>query len=207
MKKLWKKGYQNNFKTHESWWKKYWKDSGIRLKDKNLEKAWYFNNYLLASASRKNNPPMPLQGLWTADDNTLPPWKGDYHHDLNTQFSYMGYLKANHIEQGESFFDYLISLDDKAKEFAKNFYKAEGACLPTIMDFYGNPIGGWTMYAYSPTSQCWLADLLYRHAKLTGDKEFTKNKAYPYIKNSVDFIISILEEKKWTINNASICLS
>lgn len=186
-------GYDNNFKSHTKWWKNYWKESSIDLKDKELEKAWYFNNYLLASASRKNCPPMPLQALWTADNDKLPPWKGDYHHDLNTQFSYMGYLKANHIEQGESFFDYLISLEEKSSEFAKTFYRAKGICLPSIMDYLGNPIGGWTMYAYSPTSQAWLADLFYRHAKFTGDKLFSKNKAYPYIKKSVSFILSILE--------------
>ena len=50
---------------------------------------------------------MPLQGVWTADDGGLPPWKGDYHHDLNTQMSYWHYLKANHIEEGESFIDFL----------------------------------------------------------------------------------------------------
>jgi alpha-L-fucosidase 2 len=31
---------------------------------------------------------MPLQGVWTADAGGLPPWKGDYHNDLNTQMTY-----------------------------------------------------------------------------------------------------------------------
>jgi len=27
---------------------------------------------------------MLLQGVWTAGEGKLPPWKGDYHHGLNT---------------------------------------------------------------------------------------------------------------------------
>ena len=36
---------------------------------------------------RRVAPPMPLQGVWTADAGSLPPWKGDYHNDLNTQMT------------------------------------------------------------------------------------------------------------------------
>ena len=50
---------------------------------------------------------MPLQGVWTADNDCLPPWKGDYHHDTNTELSYQSYLKANRLKEGEAFIDYL----------------------------------------------------------------------------------------------------
>ena len=50
---------------------------------------------------------MPLQGVWTADNDCLPPWKGDYHHDTNTQLSYQSYLKANRLDEGRVFVDYL----------------------------------------------------------------------------------------------------
>ena len=51
---------------------------------------------------------MPLQGVWTADDGKLPPWKGDYHNDLNTQLSYTHFYKANHLEEGESFLEFFV---------------------------------------------------------------------------------------------------
>ncbi|EEG94250.1 hypothetical protein ROSEINA2194_01888 [Roseburia inulinivorans DSM 16841] len=47
---------------------------------------------------------MPLQGVWTADDGKIPPWRGDYHHDTNTQLSYQAYLKADRLAEGEVFF-------------------------------------------------------------------------------------------------------
>ena len=46
---------------------------------------------------------MPLQGVWTADDGKIPPWRGDYHHDTNTQLSYQAYLKADRLAEGRSF--------------------------------------------------------------------------------------------------------
>ena len=61
---------------------------------------------------------MPLQGVWTADEDVLPPWKGDYHNDLNTQMSYYHYLKANHLAQGRSFVDFLWNRRKPARAFA-----------------------------------------------------------------------------------------
>jgi len=46
------------------------------------------------AASRPDAPPIPLQGVWTRDDGDLAPWKGDFHHDLNTQMTYLAYHTA-----------------------------------------------------------------------------------------------------------------
>ena len=66
--------------------------------------------YFLGAGSRPGHAPMPLQGVWTADQSALPPWKGDYHNDLNTQFTYAAYLTSNHLQQGEAFLDHLWKL-------------------------------------------------------------------------------------------------
>lgn len=188
-------GYENAFIRHWKWWVGYWGKSGISLPNKDFEKQWYLTNYLLASCSRKGSPPMPLQGVWTADNGSLPPWKGDYHHDLNTQMSYYSYLKANHIEEGESFVDFLWELKPAAEEFAKSFYGAKGLCLPAVMTIDGKPLGGWGMYSLSPTNQLWLCQAFERHYRFTGDREFLKEKAYPYLMGVGQFILSLLEER------------
>jgi alpha-L-fucosidase 2 len=190
------KGYAKNFETHKAWWQRFWDKSFVELEDKFLEKNWYLGNYLLGSCSRKGSYPMPLQGVWTADDGQLPPWKGDYHHDLNTELCYYSYLKANHIDEGASFVDYLLSLTDKAKEFARDFFGADGLCLPSVMDIEGNALAGWVMYAISPTNQLWLCRAVEKHYDYTGDKDFLETSAYPFIKSSGDFVISLLRENK-----------
>lgn len=190
-----KTGYEQAFSGHKKWWEKYWKQSSITLPDKLLEKQWYLNNYLLASCSRKNKFPMPLQGVWTADNGSLPPWKGDYHHDLNTQMCYTSYLKANHLEQGECFIDYLLNMADAGKRFAKSFYNADGLCLPSVMDIEGHALGGWCQYALSPVNQLWLCQIMARYYDFTKDKDYLE-KIYPYMQEVGRFLLSILENKK-----------
>lgn len=137
---------------------------------------------------------MPLQGVWTADNGSLPPWKGDYHHDLNTQMSYTSYLKANHLEQGECFIDYLLDIADAGRRFAKRFYNADGLCLPSVMDIKGHALGGWCQYALSPTNQLWLCQIMARYYFFTKDKEYL-NKIYPYMQETGKFLLNILKEK------------
>lgn len=187
-------GYDSSFETHQAWWADYWGKSSLTLPDKLFEKQWYLTNYLFGSCSRKNCPPMPLQGVWTADDGKLPPWKGDYHHDLNTQMSYYHYLKANHIEEGESFIDFLWNLAEQGENFSREFYGVDGLCLPAVMTIKGKPLGGWAMYALSPTNQLWLCQVFERHYRFTGDEAFLREKAYPYMKKSADCCISLMEK-------------
>ena len=187
--------YNCRFKPHKEWWDRYWSESFLKIGDKLFEQSWYFANYLLASCSRKGFYPMPLQGVWTADDGGLPPWKGDYHHDLNTQLSYYSYLKSNHIPEGECFIDYLLSLEEVAEKFAKDYYNADaGLCMPSVMDIEGNPLGGWPMYSLSPTNTAWLCKAVADHYHYTGNEEYLRDKAYPFIKKYGLFLECILKE-------------
>lgn len=190
------KGYSSTFEEHKEWWEKYWDESCIELNDEPFfEKNWYLSNYFLGSCSRKGYFPMPLQGVWTADDGQIPPWKGDYHHDLNTELSYYSYLKANHIEEGESYIEYILSLEDIARNFAKNFYAVdEGLCIPGCMDIDGNALGGWPMYSFSPVNCAWLCRGLADYYDYTHDIEYLKHKAYPFAKEYGRFLLCLLNK-------------
>lgn len=185
--------YADSIKIHLNWWSEYHSKSEISLEDKKLEYQWYLNNYLLGSCSRKGKLPMPLQGVWTADNGDLPPWKGDYHHDLNTQMSYTSYLKANHLEEGESFIDYLLDMSEVGEKFAKKYYGVDGLCLPSVMDVRGHALGGWAQYALSPTNQLWLCLIMARHYHFTCNKSYF-NKIYPYFNKVGEMILGILKE-------------
>lgn len=188
-------GYEKNFKSHKNWWKNFWSKSSVVLPDELFEKNWYVTNYLFASCSRKGEYPMPLQGVWMADDGQLPPWKGDYHNDLNTQLSYSHFYKANHLEEGECFLDFLWKSMDAAKAFAKGFYGTEGICLPGVMSIDGKALGGWPMYSLSPTQQIWLCQSFEEYYRYTGDKVFLKERAWVYFEETAKCITALLEEK------------
>lgn len=190
------KGYVNCVNSHKMWWEDYWNRSCIHIPEPFFERQWYLTNYLFASCSRKHSYPMPLQGVWTADDGNLPPWKGDYHHDLNTQLSYTHFYKANHLEEGESFLDFLWNSREAASKFAKKFYQTEGICLPGVMTIDGQPLGGWPMYSLSPVHQIWLCQSFELYYRYTGDIEFLRQKAWVYFKETAQCITSLLEEKE-----------
>ena len=176
-----KKGYDTLLSAHKKWWKKYWSKSKISVGDKEIEKTYYRSWYLFASTSRKGRYPMPLQGVWTADNDLLPPWKGDYHHDTNTQMSYWGYGKANRLEEGRVFADYLWNLRGKFKKFAKHFYQVDGYLLPATSSLNGEFMGGWSQYSLSPTMTIWAAKAFDDYYYYSGDKNFLKTRAYPFL--------------------------
>lgn len=197
LKKALDKGYDELFVTHKKWWEDYHSKSSIKVPDDFVQRCYYMGNYLLGSASRVGHYPIPLQALWTAsDDKLLPPWKGDYHSDLNTQLTYYSFAKSNHLEQGKCFIDFLVKLIGRGKEFAKKFFDADGMCLPSVMDIDGYALGGWVMYSLGHTNQIWLCQTFDKYYSYTGDLEFLKSTAYPYLEQTAKFILSIVKKNE-----------
>jgi hypothetical protein len=141
---------------------------------------YYLVQYFYGAASRRGAPPMPLQGVWTADAGSLPPWKGDYHNDLNTQMTYIGYQAAGRFDEGAAFLDFLWDLLPTFRKFAQDFYDAPGAAVPGVMTLAGQPLGGWPHYSLSPTMGAWNGHLFYLHWRYTQDDRFLRERAYPW---------------------------
>lgn len=189
-------GYNVLKREHMDWWRKYWEKSRISIGDELLEKTYYRSWYLFASCSRKGYYPMPLQGVWTADNDCLPPWKGDYHHDTNTQLSYQAYLKANRLEEGESFLDYLWLLKPQYEKVAREFFGVEGLLIPGVSTIDGKPMGGWSQYALSPTMSIWTAQSFDEYYLYTGDRAFLEQRAFPFLDGIATAIAGLLIEKE-----------
>jgi alpha-L-fucosidase 2 len=185
-------GFDSMLRQHSAWWKEFWSKSSVSIPEKPLQEHYDLVQYFYGAASRRGAPPIPLQGVWTADENTLPPWKGDYHNDLNTQLTYWAYQAANRLEQGLCFLDFLWDLMPAARKFAREFYGARGACFPGVMATNGAPLGGWGMYSLSPTMSAWLAQSFHLHWRYTMDRKFLRDRAYPFCAEVAEFIESFL---------------
>ena len=173
-------GYEAMLRPHAEWWRRFWARSGLHLPEPGLERYYYLARYFYGAASRRGAPPMPLQGVWTADNGGLPPWKGDYHNDLNTQMTYIAYPAAGNFDEGACFLDYLFELLPVFRKFAGDFYEAPGAAVPGVMSLAGQPLGGWGQYSLSPTMGAWNAHIFYLHWRYTADDEFLRRRAYPF---------------------------
>lgn len=173
-------GYEKVFARHAAWWTHFWEHSSVDIPDPDILRHYYLVRYFYGAASRLGAPPMPLQGVWSADAGSLPPWKGDYHNDLNTQMTYLAYRASGDFEEGRCFLDFLWDRLPVFRQFAKDFYGAPGAAVPGVMSLAGHPLGGWGQYSLSPTMGAWVAHLFYLHWRVTGDEKFLRQRAYPF---------------------------
>lgn len=166
---------------HAEWWKKFWSRSSVRIPDSLIEKQYYLEMYKLGSASRPNAPAITLQAVWTADNGSLPPWKGDFHNDLNTQLSYWPVYTGNRLAEGESFINWLWKNKKKNEQYTQQYFGVNGLNVPGVVTLNGDPMGGWIQYSLGPTVGAWCAQHFYWQWKYSMDEMFLKTRAYPYI--------------------------
>ena len=167
---------------HSSWWHRFWNQSSIAIPDTILQNQWYMEMYKLGAAARKGAAPISLQSVWTADNGKLPPWKGDFHHDLNTQLSYWPTYSGNHLDLEQGFIDWLIKYKPTFKKYTNEFYGTNGLNVPGVTTLTGEPMGGWIQYSFGPTVSAWLGQHFYWHWRYSMDREFLKEQAYPWIR-------------------------
>ncbi len=192
------KGYDAALQGHAAWWKNFWAQSSVSVPEPEIQKYYTFARYLYMGAGSALccASPAPLQGVWTANNGSLPPWKGDYHNDLNTQMTYIGYQTAGNFDQGASYLDYLWNLAPFCREFAHDFYGTNGLATPGVMSLAGQPLGGWGAYSLSPTMSAWNAHLFYLHWRYTMDDAFLRDRAYPWCSGVGDCMAGLLKPDK-----------
>jgi alpha-L-fucosidase 2 len=191
-----KRSLARDLETHLAWWKTFWAKSTIEIPDAVLEKQWYLETYKFGAASRRGAPPITLQAVWTADDGNLPPWKGDYHNDLNTELSYWPCYSGNRLEEGQAFLDWLWAIKPRAEEYTKLYFGVEGLNVPGVATLDGSPMGGWIQYSLGPTVSAWLAQHFYLQWRYSGDRAFLEERAYPYLKAVAVFLDRLAERRE-----------
>ncbi len=173
-------GWERMYKPHLTWWREFWAKSSVTVPDAQVLQHYNLVQYFYGAASRPGAPPIPLQGVWTADAGELPPWKGDYHHDLNTQMTYMGYQQAGRFDEGRVFLDFMNDRLPVFQQFAHDFLGQRGAAVPAVMSLAGQPLGGWAQYSLAPSNGAWVGHLFYLHWRYTRDAKYLREVAYPW---------------------------
>jgi alpha-L-fucosidase 2 len=186
-------GFSGQFDTHQRWWTDFWSQSDITIPDSVLNKQWYLEMYKLGAATGNGAPPVSLQAVWTADNGKLPPWKGDFHHDLNTQLSYWPTYSSNRLLQASSYTDWLIKNRAEFEKYTESYFDTEGLNVPGVTTLTGQPMGGWIQYSFGPTVSAWLGHHFYLQWRYSMDREFLEEKAYPWIRDVALFLEAISE--------------
>ena len=128
--------------AHAAWWKKFWVAVAGRIPcpTSQILRHYYLVQYFYGAASRRGAPPMPLQGVWTADAGALPPWKGDYHNDLNTQMTYIAYQAAGHFDEGLRILDFIWDLLPVFASSPRSSTARPALAVPGVMSLAGQPL-------------------------------------------------------------------
>lgn len=170
----------DNYKKHVNYFNNYFDKSGITTPNKDINEQYNLGRYYFASNSNKY--PVSLHGVWTQNNDKLPPWKADYHNDINVQMSYEHYLKLGDFKEGKVLLDYLINLLPIFKMNANWFMKTDGYYIPGVMSQKGLPLGGWPQYAFNPCCQIWLIKAFDEYYEYTFDTKYLKDTIFPLFK-------------------------
>jgi alpha-L-fucosidase 2 len=187
-------GLDKLLESHTQWWTSYWSRAVVSVPNPMIERQWYLEMYKFGSATRADTPPITLQGPWTADDMKIPPWKGDYHHDLNTQLSYWPAYGGNHLDDASGYVNWLWQTKGTAREWTKRFFDLPGLNVPMTADLEQNQIGGWHQYTHSATTGAWLAHHFYLQWRYSMDRQFLRERAWPWCKEVATFLEAVTEK-------------
>jgi hypothetical protein len=182
------RGMAADRKEHVAFWKDFWSQSSVSIPDPVLQKQYDNEMYKFGSAAREDSYPISLQAVWTADNGKLPPWKGDYHHDLNTQLSYWPSYVGNHLSEESGYLNTLWNQRDVFHAFTRQYFEKDGLAIPGVCTLTGEPMGGWIQYSLSQTTSSWLAQHFYLHWKYSMDEDFLRERGYPFVKDVAVFL-------------------
>ena len=181
-------GFDAAHSAHCEWWGEYLSATAVSLppEDAALEELYELAHYLIGAGSRAGHPPMPLQGVWTGSEvGMLPPWKGDYHFDLNVQGTYNWAFRAGRVESIRPLIDYFKENYESIKSFSERFFELEGAFfIPGTADLSASVMGGWVQYTYSIGSALWMLLVLDRWYDFTEDVDFLGKFLIPALRGS-----------------------
>ncbi len=159
--------------------------------DRGLEALVYqFARYLMLSSSRPGHGALPanLQGLWLV--NKRPPWRSDYHTDINLQMNYWLTGPSNLAECFIPLAEWIDSIREVRKEETRKVFGIERGWL---MRSENGVFGGSTWHVQKGDS-AWLCQSLWDHYAFTRDKEYLKRHAYPVMREISEFWMNHLKE-------------
>jgi hypothetical protein len=99
--------------AHRSWWHDFYQKSFLSIPDPRLESFYWIQLYKLASAIRKDGPPLDLSGPWFRVNE----WPGIWW-NLNIQLTYWPLPPANHMELSAT---YNKAVDDHFEGLLSHF--------------------------------------------------------------------------------------
>ena len=156
--------------------------------DTDLEELLFdYARYLMISSSRPGALPANLQGLWNQSNN--PPWRSDYHSDVNVQMNYWFVDQVNLPECFLPLAEWVHSIRAVRRDETKKQFNRRG-----WINHAENGLFGGSTWKWSKGDAAWLAQNIYDHYRFTLDKDYLTNRAYPLLKELCEYWEDELKE-------------
>jgi alpha-L-fucosidase 2 len=149
--------------------------------DPDLEELLFqYARYLMISSSRPGTLPANLQGVW--NQSNRPPWRCDYHTDVNIQMNYWFVDQANLSECFGPLAEWFNSIRGVRKDETKAAFNTRG-----WITHAENGIFGGSTWKWSKGDAAWVAQNLWDHYAFTRDETYLRSRAYPIMKELCAF--------------------
>ena len=150
-------------------------------RDPNLEELLFqYARYLMISSSRPGCMPANLQGLW--NESNRPPWRCDYHSDVNIQMNYWFVDQANLSECFTPLAEWLWSVVPVKREATEEAFGVRGWAHRAENGIFGGASFKWYL-----GDAAWIMQNVWDHYAYTMDGEYLDTRAYPLLKNLCEF--------------------
>jgi len=159
----------------------------IDAQDPELETLLFqYGRYLLISSSRPGGLPANLQGKWNKD--ILPPWRCDYHTDINVEMNYWLADVANLSECFEPYANWINSIRAVRAEATRKAFGKRGWAMRGESGLFGGSTWDWVL-----GTSAWMLQNSYDHYRFTEDRDYLRERAYPAMKEVCEFWLDSLQ--------------
>lgn len=178
------------------WWESYWADvPSLEIPNHNLEFLFRYGMYKFAGCTQPGGVACTLQGPWV-EEHRFPPWQSDYHFNINVQECYWPAYRGNRLSHLRPLFDMVLSWEGTLRENARLFLGIEdGLMLPHAVDDRCTAMGGFWSGAVDHGCTAWVAHMMAQYVRYSGDIEFLREKAYPFMQGAMRVYEAMLERE------------
>ena len=152
------------------------------------EMLFQYARYLMISSSRPGDLPATLQGVW--NPYNWPPWRSDYHTDVNVEMNYWFVDQANLSECFLPLAEWVNSIREVRREATFKEFGVRGWATRSE-----NGIFGGATYHWVPGDASWVAQNLWDHYAFTQDREYLRDRAYPVMKELCEYWEDSMKER------------
>ena len=146
-----------------------------------VERQWAFGRYLLISSTREDGQPCPLLGLWCGEYGGF--WSFNMT-NVNLQMIYWQALTGNLPELLLPVFDYCERLLEDFRINARRLYGCRGIHLPAVtMPDSGIARCAAPHILHFIGAAGWVGQHYYDYWRFTGDREFLRRRALPFLRD------------------------